>query len=236
VAHAMVLLAVVFIIKKLLLSDTMQAVKRIRQAEADVRKREESIRQDIENHEKEFVKKKAEAEEELLNKRQQSEKEVARLRDQIIDEAKQEAERVLQQARRDEDKLKRQFLQEVEEKTVEYGGEVFKLVFSERMNEQLNNQFIEELLDALEEVDAATITVDSTNAEFVASHPIGDEQRRRLESLLAEKFGAEGAARETIDESLLAGLVFKVGSLEIDGSLRNRFLEAAEEVKKTIQV
>jgi F0F1-type ATP synthase delta subunit len=35
-----------------------------------------------------------------------------------------------------------------------------------------------------------------------------------------------------VDDSLLAGLVLKMGSLEIDGSLRNRYQEAVQEVKK----
>ena len=236
VAHAVVLLVIIFVIKKLLLNDTMQAVARIRQAEADVRKREESIRQEIEGHEKEFLRKKADAEEELQRQREASEKEMARLRDQVIDEAKREADRLLAQARKEEGKLRQQVMQQMEEKAVDYGAEVARLVFSEKMNEALNNQFIDELLDALEEVDASSITVDADAAEFTSSHPIGEEQKQRMKKLLAEKFGVEVSVEERIDENLMAGLVFKLGSLEIDGSLRNRYQEAAAEVKKMARV
>jgi F0F1-type ATP synthase delta subunit len=57
-----------------------------------------------------------------------------------------------------------------------------------------------------------------------------------MKRLLSEKFGVEVDVEEKIDESLMAGLVFKIGSLEIDGSLRNRYSEAAAEVKKTTHV
>jgi len=233
VAHALVLLVIVFVIKKLLLNDTMQAVSRIRQAEAEVRKREESIRQEMKGHEREFLKKKAEAEEELQRQREESEKEMARLRDQIIDESKREADRILTLARKDEGKLRQQFLQQMEEKAVDYGSQIFQLVFSEKMNEALNNRFIDELLDALEEVDATGITVDAAEAEFTSSHPIGDEQKQRMKKLLSDKFGVDVNVEEKIDRDLMAGLVFKIGSLEIDGSLRNRYSEAAVEVKKS---
>ena len=121
----------------------------------------------------------------------------------------------------------------MEEKAVDYGGEVFKLVFSEKVTADLNASFIDELLQALSEVDAGSITVDASEAHFASSHPISPEQKSRLEALLAEKFGAEVKVDEDIREELLAGLVFKLGSLEIDGSLLNRYKEAAAEVKKT---
>jgi F-type H+-transporting ATPase subunit delta len=54
-----------------------------------------------------------------------------------------------------------------------------------------------------------------------------------LAKLLSEKFGANVAIEEKLDKELLAGIIFKLGSLEIDGSLRNRFREAAAEVKKS---
>ena len=59
-----------------------------------------------------------------------------------------------------------------------------------------------------------------------------DGQKARLERLLAEKFGVQVTVNEEIKEELMGGLVFKLGSLEIDGSLLNRFHEAAAEVKK----
>jgi len=111
---------------------------------------------------------------------------------------------------------------------------VFKLVFSEKMNEHLNKTFIDELLDALSEVDSSSITVDAGDAQFTSSHPLLAEQKERLEKLLQEKFNVTLKVNEKIQKDLIAGLVFKLGSLEIDGSLTNRLQEAAAEMKKEI--
>jgi F-type H+-transporting ATPase subunit b len=234
VAHAVVLAAIIFVIKKLLLSDTMQAISRIRQVETEVRKKEESIQREIEEHEKEFAKKKVEAEEALQKQRETSEKEVGKMRDQVIADAKKEADGITQNAKKNEDKLRQQIAQDMEEKAVEYGAEVFKMVFSEKMNEELNRQFVNELLDAVEQIDATSITVDPSNAEFKSSHAMGAEQKQRLEKLLLDKFGTPIKVNEKVQEDLMAGLVFKLGSLEIDGSLQNRFKEAAAEIKKNV--
>jgi len=66
--HACALAMIIVVIRKLLLSDTVQAVERIKQVESEVRKKEEAIRRDIDEHEKEFSRKKADAEAELHSK------------------------------------------------------------------------------------------------------------------------------------------------------------------------
>jgi len=233
IAHAAVLVVIIMVIRKMLLGDTVTAVSRIRQVEEEVRKKEEGIRKEIEEHEKDFVLKKAAAEEQLQQQRDKSEKEVGKIRDQVVGDAKKEAERIIEQAQKNEEKLRQQIAQDMEEKAVDYGGQVFKLVFSEKVSDALNRSFIDELLDALSEVDAGSITVDATQAEFVSSHPIAQDQRDRLQKLIEEKFAAKVVVQEKVKPELLAGIIFKLGSLEIDGSLLNRYQEAASEVKKT---
>jgi F0F1-type ATP synthase delta subunit len=233
VAHVFVLVAVIVVIKRLLLGDSMNAVNRLKQVEVEVRRKEETIRREIEEHEKEFAKKKVEAEEELQRQREAQEKELGRMRDQIATDARKEGERIIEQAKKNEEKMRKQLAQEMEEKAVEYSGQMFQLVFSERMSAEINKHFVGELLDALEEVDAASITVDSSQADFVCSHPLDPEQKGRLEKLLKEKFGADIKVQEKVREDLMAGIIFKLGSLEIDGSLANRCREAVAEVKKS---
>ncbi len=233
VAHVCVLVAVILIIKRLLISDSQKAVARIKEVEAEVRKKEESVKRDIEQHEMEFAKRKAEAEDDIQQGREDAEREMTRMRDQVITEAKKEGDRIISQAKRNEQRMREQIELNIGEKAVEYGGEIFKLVISERVTPELNRQFVGELLDALEEIDPGTITVDSEQAEVQSSHGLDAEDKKRLEGLLSSKFGVEATIEESLQEDLLAGLVLKMGSLEIDGSLKNRYEEAVEEVKKT---
>jgi F0F1-type ATP synthase delta subunit len=230
--HVAVLVVILVFIKRLLLGDTMRAVDRVKQVEAEVRKKEERMRKEVEEHEKEFEKRKTEAEEDLSRRKEESEKEVARLREQMLGDARKEGDRIIDQARKNEEKLRQQIEQDTAEKAVDYAGELFKLVFSEKMTETLDKQFVDELLDALDQVDAASITVDVSQAEFTACHPLAPEQKARLQNLLRDKFGATIAVEEKVQEGLMAGLMFKLGSLEIDGTLLSRFQEAAAEVKK----
>jgi F0F1-type ATP synthase delta subunit len=55
--------------------------------------------------------------------------------------------------------------------------------------------------------------------------------RDQLRELVSRKFGVSLEVRESVDPELIAGIKIKMGSLEIDGSLRNRFNEAIEQLK-----
>lgn len=232
VAHLVVLGVIVIVIRKLLVGDTVRAVNRIGQAEAEMRKKEESMRQEMDRHSQDLAARRKELEKELDARREETDRQAAQLKEQVVEDARREANELLDKARKNERRLREQVALEMEEKAVDFGGRVFKLVFSERMTAQMNRHFVDELIDALEQTDATGITVDAGSAEFVASHPLDAAQRQRLQELLARKFGLTMAIHEVVREELLAGLVMKLGSLEIDGSLLSRYQEAVAELKK----
>ena len=102
------------------------------------------------------------------------------------------------------------------------------------MNEKLNIAFVDELIGALSEVDETSIHIEANEAQFIASHKQDPAQKARLETLVAQKFGVSLKIEEKVDERLLAGLIIKLGSLEIDGSLLNRYKEGVGELKKQL--
>ncbi len=232
VIHVAVLIVLAGGIRMLLLGTASRAVRRVRQVEDEVRKKEEDIRREIEEHERDFAEKKAETERQLQAQRDEARREAAHLKEKTVAEAKKESQKILEQAHKNEQKIRDQIARQMEEKAVEYGGRIFKLVFSDLLTGELNGLFNNELIDALNELEKGSITVDSKEAQVTVSHTMSDVQRARLEGVLREKFHKDVVLQEQVDDSLLAGLVLKMGSLEIDGSLRNRYQEAVQEVKK----
>jgi F0F1-type ATP synthase delta subunit len=151
-----------------------------------------------------------------------------------LNEAKHDAQKIIDQAQANEKKLREQIEREMEEKAVDYGGKIFQLVFSDLLTTELNNVFTGELIDALNEIESGSMTVDTSEAQVVTSHPLDDAIRSRLRDVLREKFRDDASVTETVDDSLLAGVSLKMGSLEIDGSLLNRYREAVLEVRKAV--
>ena len=86
--------------------------------------------------------------------------------------------------------------------------------------------------DTLEEIDPDSMDLDSKDAMVTVARELPSDQVDRLLSALQKGFG-EGVAMTTQeDPSILGGVILKLGSMEVDGSLRNRYTEAVEEVIK----
>ncbi|MDA0323696.1 MAG: F0F1 ATP synthase subunit delta [Verrucomicrobia bacterium] len=223
---------IVFLFKRLLLRDAMNAVNRIKQVEADVNKREEAVRRQLEDHEKELAHKLTEMEAELERRRVGSEQELVRMKETITAEAKREGEEIVARAKRGAQKMREDMEREAEARAIDYAGDIFKMTFSEKVSESVNREFVGEVIAALEEVDGESLHVEAGDAEFTSSHPLAPDQRRRLQDLISEKFSVSLDIQEKVDPEILGGISMRIGTLEIDASLRSRFSEAAGEVKK----
>lgn len=234
IAQFVVFVVVVIVLRKLLLSDTMNAVQRLKSAESDLARKEDVMRQKMDAHEQEFLKKQAVAQEEMERRRAADEQDLSRLRDRVKSEAKIEADKILGDAQLAKEKIREQLVREMSGKAVEFAGELFKMVVSKNVGEKMNMAFVEELIGALQDVDETSIHVEANESEFIASHKLDPAQKAKLEALLAQKFGVTISINEKIDPSLLAGLIIKLGSLEIDGSLLNRYREGVSEIKKLV--
>ena len=217
--------------RQLLLSDTSKATTKLREAEADLSRKEEAVRKRIEDNESEFRRKSGEAQEALARTKETMEKDVARSRDTLLEEARKERDRIIDEAVRNKEKLRQEMIREAQHKTLELAGQVYEMVFSAEVGRILDHAFLDELLAALEEMDSSSITVSAKVIEVMGSHPLDPAQRERLKEIVGRKFEAQLEVRETTVPELIAGVKIKLGSLEIDGSLRNRFEEAIEQLK-----
>ncbi len=232
--HVVVLGAIIILVRLYMQGSASRAVARVREVEEEVRKREESMRLEVDQHERDLAERKAEFERQIEGLQDEAKREAARLKELSVNEAKQDAQKIIDQAKASEQKLRDQVLREMEEKAVNYGGEIFHLVFSDLLTAELNALFTGELIAALGEVEPGAVTVDTSDAQITTSHSLPDTVREELTSVLREKFHKDATLTENVDESLLSGVVLKMGSLEIDGSLLNRYREAVLEVKKAV--
>ena len=70
-----------------------------------------------------------------------------------------------------------------------------------------------------------------TSAEVVTAHPLDASQMAALKARLKSMVGTEVAVEATVDPSLLGGLVVRLGSRQIDGSIRTKLNALATAMK-----
>ncbi|MFU8779587.1 MAG: F0F1 ATP synthase subunit delta [Kiritimatiellia bacterium] len=232
--HLVLLVGILLLVRVFMQASARQAVARVREVEEEVRKREANLRLEIEQHERDLADRKAEAERQMESLQDEAKREAAHIKERALSEAKKDAQKIIEQAQANEKKMRDQISREMEEKAVDYGGRIFHLVFSDLLTKEMNAVFTGELIDALNEIESGSVTVDTADAQITTSHNLPEEVQTRLTEVLREKFHKDASLTENLDEALLAGVVLKMGSLEIDGSLLNRYREAVREVQKAV--
>jgi F-type H+-transporting ATPase subunit delta len=70
-----------------------------------------------------------------------------------------------------------------------------------------------------------------TTAEVTSAHPLNDDQVSALKNNLKSRLGRDIAVDLTVDPTILGGLVVKVGSQMIDGSIRTKLNTLAHAMK-----
>jgi F-type H+-transporting ATPase subunit delta len=70
-----------------------------------------------------------------------------------------------------------------------------------------------------------------TNAEIISARPLDDDQVQAIRTNLKSRLGRDVAVELAVDPSILGGLVVKVGSQMIDGSIRTRLNTLAHAMK-----
>ena len=70
-----------------------------------------------------------------------------------------------------------------------------------------------------------------TTAEVTSAHPLTDDQVNALKTNLKNRLGRDVAVDLSVDPAILGGLVVKVGSQMIDGSIRTKLNNLAHAMK-----
>jgi F-type H+-transporting ATPase subunit delta len=70
-----------------------------------------------------------------------------------------------------------------------------------------------------------------TTAEVISAHPLDAEQLGALKDKLRQRFGREVAIEASVDKAILGGLIVKLGSRQIDGSIRTKLNSLANAMK-----
>ena len=75
-------------------------------------------------------------------------------------------------------------------------------------------------------------TIVHTAAEVTAAAPLSAAQKKALEDTIKKFAGADIALDVTVDESLIGGLVVKVGSKMIDTSIKSKLANLQTAMKE----
>ena len=228
VIQLLIFAGLVFLLRNLLTKNITGATAHLDQMNQDFTKKQEEANKKTQEADQYYQTTLTKAREDALQFKERIEKEAVEGKDKMIAEARQESERIIERANKTREMLIGEINKRIEEGSLDKACDLTEHVVPPQLYKQLHQEWLEELLSrGLEELGSLQVSEDVKEAVLKTAFALTDAQKTSLNKKLKEKLGRNIALHEEVDSSVVAGAVVSLGSLVLDGSLRNKIKGAA---------
>ena len=221
---------IVFTLRKLLYSETAKESQRLKLMKEEFSKKEKELQLKIETAKKDIEAKLAKAEEDARKYREDKEKEADAVREAIIVKARDRAEEMIKVAINSKEKIKEEISLELKGKVPIAAMRIFKEALSVRIREVMHDELVEDVIAKIKKLEKTMFVTKVETGEILTPIPLKKQDKEKVLSIINEKIGRMVAFTEKEDNSLLAGIIVKLGALVIDGSLENKLRQVEEKL------
>jgi len=220
----------VFLFRRVMTQNVALATQHLEELNQDYTRKEKEVTRQLEEarvKSQELVSRSREDAEKLkIEIIQNAEKE----RDSILKQARSHSEEMIQQA----DKARQQLLSDLEERiakeAIKKACELIQDTLPEQFKRLVHTHWVEDLMEGgFTKLARLHIPEHIEEVEVISAFSLTEEQRKDLTKKIKATLGREVTLKEEVDEKVVAGLVINIGSLVLDGSLKNKIQEKARE-------
>jgi len=235
--QVIVFIGMAFILVKFLASSSYKETNRLQQLNEENEKKSKELAGKLIDAENEHREKMAKAEKEIQEMKAKARKETEELKEAIIARGKAESEQIIAQALGSKKELRREVEEEMYGNIVEFSSKIFQRVLGSEEQRLVYDGLLESVFQELGEIEKSRLSAvdlgggNESTVEVKSSHPMSPKQKEKLESILSSKLDQTIRVKEVIEKEVIAGIIIKLGSFSIDGSLLERFRRAAEEIR-----
>jgi F-type H+-transporting ATPase subunit b len=219
----------VYFLRKIMYSSSAEELLRLKKLEEEHRMRTEELASKLDEADKQFKSKMDIAEDEARRMKAQTKAEAEKLKDEMIDKARQESERIVNQALNSKSKIKEDLESQIREKCVKLSEDMLRKVLGSEHQRSLHDGLVDEMIAELEKIDAGKLAIQEEEGEIVSPYELSKDRVLKVESLLSRKTGKKISLSVKIEKQVIAGMIIKIGSLAIDGSLSGRLKDDYED-------
>ena len=222
----------IFVLRMLFYQHLNSALKRLKALHEGNLIKETQLKEELERAKKERLSEVEKGRQEAGAIIETAKKEAEAIRARLQEQTEEQTGAMLRQGKEAIEKLKAELLSEIEERALTLCHQMIQYVFTQVGKEGLQHQFIEELLEELEHIENGRLPRGVDRVKVTSCFPLTEQERKRLTQILSDKIGSLVILEEQSSPVLITGLVVEVGSLVIDGSLRNRLKKIIPYLKK----
>lgn len=233
----LVFVALVYFFKKITTENTEVNLRRVAAVYEDLLRKQKDLSEKIEIGEKELQAKREEASTVVDKSLAVAMDEAHKKEEETLKKARLEAEEILAKAHASREAYIQDLRIEVSNKIIDLAGDILTTALDEETRTLFHQQLIKKFTEQAAKSDLAAVDVSENKPVIRTAMPLRTEEKGHLFSLLAKKLNLPAGMdiKEELDEKLISGVIFQVGTLMMDGSFANAVKDAATKTKEKLR-
>ncbi len=213
---------IILFLRWLLYSHISRALKRLQHLNQENMEKEKALKEELERARKGAEREIEEGRRQAEGIKREAREGAEKVKKDMLDQARKEVKRLINGAARDCQRKSVELSLEMQGKAVYLAADMIRYIFTEKGQEDLHSQLIDELLGEIKDLDKQKVKAEGSKAEVICSYPLRDAQKKSLKGTLSSKLNREILLIEKIDKEIIAGLIIRLGGFVIDGSIKNK--------------
>lgn len=230
--QVVVFILIVIGLRKLLYSKASVEIKRAQLMVDESNKKVEVLSGQIEEAKTEYNRTIAQAKEDAQKLIAEAQKEAEELRAKHLQESRKEIDKMAKAAQAKIESMEREIHRMAARKSIHFSKAIIKQVLTAGCLGATHDVMIEEISQQIVNINLGQMSEDIKEVEIVTIFPLGKEKMEMLKNKLSSLLKKEIEIKERIDDSVMAGILIKMGSLILDGSLANKLRIATDQLEK----
>ncbi|MDD5423427.1 MAG: F0F1 ATP synthase subunit delta, partial [Candidatus Omnitrophica bacterium] len=149
-----------------------------------------------------------------------------------VENAKLEAERIVKAAAGAKDKIREEITVEKTREAPKLALRIFKETLSEKAKAVIHEELVKEVAGRIKGIEKSRFSVKVKKGELASAFSLKKDDRDAILAAVFDRLGERIPFEDKEESGLIAGIVVKLGSLIIDGSLVNRLKQVGEGLGK----
>ncbi|MGE5197134.1 MAG: F0F1 ATP synthase subunit delta [Deltaproteobacteria bacterium] len=223
----------IYMLRKIMTQNVVLATRHLDELNQDYSKKEDEVNRKLEQVQRDSMDIMAKAQEEAVKIKEQILKEAETQKEELLKQAHQQSQEMIEQA----DKARQALLAEMDERVskeaINKACELINYTLPEKFKQDVHTHWVEELVESgLSRIERLHVPEDINEVKVTSAFDLTESQRRMLAKKIKDIFGREISLREEKDPNVCVGLIISIGSLVLDGSLKNKIQEQVRNAQR----
>lgn len=221
---------IVFVLRRFLYTESAKEMQRLKKLKEETAIKQRELQEKIDQAQIAFDQKMAEAGKSSRALSDRTHEEAKELRQKILNKAKEDADSIMKAAYNAKEKMREEIALEMMQKAPLLASRIFSAVLSKGAKELTHKELVKDVIERIKRLEKSTFKTKIDKGEIVSAYPLPAADKSEIESVIRLGLGYEVPWVEKKDAQITVGIVIRLGSIIIDGSLENRMRQAEREL------